>query len=177
MFEGFAGLLVFLTALWLWFKGGHRVDVVVLALAKIPNFVNFPLRGLYGRPRPSDSLVNVVGAPEGQSFPSGHAVLSVLLFGFLVFILMQYTRSRRVLYGALAFLVFYIPFTGLYAIHYGRHWASDIVGGYLYGLLYLVLAIMLFYLGRAWESRHPDALTLATVRRLASRLGLFGART
>ena len=86
---------------------------------------------------------------------------------------MQYTRSKKIMYGAWAFLAVYIPFTGLYAIHYGRHWASDVVGGYLYGLLYLVIAIKLFHLGRAWESRHPHLLTMATPRRLLLRLGLM----
>ena len=148
------------------------MDAVVLVLAKIPNFVNFPLRALYGRPRPDEALVNVVGSPAGQSFPSGHAVLVVLLWGFLLFLLMQYTRSKKIMYGAWAFLAVYIPFTGLYAIHYGRHWASDVVGGYPYGLLYLVIAIKLFHLGRAWESRHPHLLTMATPRRLLLRLGL-----
>ena len=62
------------------------MDAVVLVLAKIPNFVNFPLRALYGRPRPDEALVNVVGSPAGQSFPSGHAVLVVLLWGFLLFL-------------------------------------------------------------------------------------------
>ena len=162
-------MVVLVAAIWLWFRSGHRVDAVVLVRAKLPNFINFPLRAVYGRPRPDEMTVNVIGSPAGQSFPSGHAVLVVLLFGFLFFMLLQYTRSRRLIYGALVGIVLYIPFTGLYLVHYGRHWGSDVVGGYLYGLLYLVIAIGLFHLGRAWERRHPDTLTMATVRRLAGR--------
>ena len=172
-FETLAGLAIAATALWLWFWGGHRVDAVVLVLAKLPNFVNFPVRALYGRPRPDEALIDVVGGPAGQSFPSGHAVLVVLLCGFLLYLLTQYTRSRRLIYAALGFALLYIPFGGLYVVHTGRHWASDVVGGYLYGLLYLLIAIKLFHLGRAWEARHPDLLTMDTVRRLGRTLG-FG---
>ena len=176
-FETLTGVVVAGTVLWLWFRSGHRVDAVVLALAKLPNFINFPLRAVYGRPRPDEVSVNVIGDPAGQSFPSGHALLVVLLYGFLLFLLMRYTRSKRLIYTAQALIVLYIPFTGLYLIHNGRHWASDVVGSYLYGLLYLVIAIKLFHLGRAWEGRHPDLLTMATVRRLAGRLGLRRGRT
>ena len=79
VFETLAGLVVAVAALFLWFFGGHRVDAIVLGLAKIPNFINFPLRALYGRPRPDDALVNVIGSPAGQSFPRGHAILVILL--------------------------------------------------------------------------------------------------
>ena len=176
-FETLAGVIVAVTVLWLWFRSGHRVDAVVLVLAKFPNFINFPLRAVYGRPRPDDGLVNVIGGPAGYSFPSGHAVLVVLLYGFLLYLLMQHSRSKRLIYAAKVFLIIYIPFTGLYIIHIGRHWASDAVGGYLYGLLYLVIAIKLFHLGRAWKARHPDLLTMTTVRRLAVKLGLGGGKS
>ncbi len=171
IFEGLAGTLVMAAAILLWFRG-HRVDVVVLALAKIPNGVVFLLRDWFGRPRPSEELVNVVGSPAGMSFPSGHAVLAVLLFGFLVYLLAQYTTSKRVIYAAVGLWVMYIPFTLLYVVHYGRHWSSDAFGGALYGALFLILTIRLFHLGRAWEQRHPDFLTMATVHRVIVRVGL-----
>ena len=176
-FETLAGVIVAATVLWLWFRSGHRVDAVVLVLVKFPNFINSPLRAVYGRPRPDEVLVNVIGGPAGKSFPSGHAVLVVLLYGFLLYLLMQHSRSKRLIYAAKVLLVLYIPYTGLYIIHTGRHWASDVVGGYLYGLLYLVIAIKLFHLGRAWEARHPDLLTMATVRQFAVKLGLSGGKS
>ncbi|MCH8205399.1 MAG: phosphatase PAP2 family protein [Chloroflexi bacterium] len=174
IFEGLAGVVIMAAVMWLWFRSGHRVDAVVLMLAKLPNFINFPLRAVYGRPRPDEMTVNVIGSPAGQSFPSGHAVLVILLYGLLFYMLLRYSRSKWLIYAALAGIVLYIPFAGLYLVHYGRHWGSDVVGGYLYGLLYLVIAIRLFHLGRAWERRHPDTLTMATVRRLAGRLGVGG---
>ena len=175
VFEALAGGVVAVVLVWLWYRG-HRVDALVLLLAKAPNGFNFLLRYLYGRPRPAEDLVNVIGGPAGQSYPSGHAVLVVFLFGFLVFVLAHYTRSRRVVGVALVLFLLYASFGGLYFVHYGRHWASDVAGGYLYGLLYLLLWIKLFHLARAWEQRHPHALTMATVRRVGARLGLAPAR-
>jgi membrane-associated phospholipid phosphatase len=173
-FAALGGAIAFGGGLWIWFRG-HRVDVVLLGLAQIPNILNFPLRDLYGRPRPFEPLVNVIGHPSGYSYPSGHSVALVFVFGVFVFLLMQYTRNRRVTYPALMALMLYIPFGGLYFVHYGRHWPSDVLGGFLYGLVYLVIWIRLFHIGRAWERRYPEALTMATVRRVLVKLRLSTA--
>ena len=167
-FWGMAGVILVLVWVWLWFWG-HRIDAVILVLANIPNSFNFLLRDFYGRPRPSEDLVNVIGGPAGMSYPSGHAVLVLFIYGFLIYLLTRYTRSRLLIYSALALWLLYIPFGGLWISHIGRHWPSDVFGGYLYALLYLVVWIKLFHLGRAWERRHPDVLTMATLRRIGAR--------
>ena len=66
---------------------------------------------------------------------------------------------------------------GLWVIHHGRHWPSDVFGGYLYGLFYLALWIKLYPWAKAWEARHPDLLNAVdrALRRVGSRFGL--ART
>ena len=157
VFEGFAGVLVASAMLWLWFKG-HRVDAFVLLLAKAPNGLVFLLRDFYGRPRPGGELVHVVGSPAGMSFPSGHAVLILFFFGFLLYLLTRYTQSKRVIYTAVALWLLYVPFGGLFVVHNGRHWSSDVFGGFLYSGLFLILYIKLFHVARAWESRHPELL-------------------
>ena len=171
VFAALGSAIAFGAGLWIWFRG-HRVDVVLLGLAQIPILVNFLLRDLYGRPRPFEPLVNVVGHPSGYSYPSTHSVAVVFVFGVFVFLLMQYTRNRRVTSAALVALMLYIPFGGLYFVHYGRHWASDVLGGFLYGLVYLVIWIRLFHIGRAWERRYPEMCTMATVRRVLVKLRL-----
>lgn len=124
VFEGLAGVVVAGAFLWLWFKSGHRVDAVVLALAKLPNFINFPLRAMFGRPRPDELSVSVI---RGPSRPS-------LRFSVVSADAAHPFQADRLRHYRI-FTVLYIPFTGLYLVHLGRHWASDGGGGYLYGLL------------------------------------------
>ena len=42
LFETLAGVIVAVTVLWLWFRSGHRVDAVVLVLAKFPKLHQLP---------------------------------------------------------------------------------------------------------------------------------------
>ena len=168
---GLGGVAMTLAFLWLWLKG-HRVDGVLLLLALTPNGAVFFLRDLFDRPRPSLDLVNVIGGAQGASYPSGHGFMVVFLYGFLFYLLTKYTDSRRVLSIVLGLIVLYVPFAGLWLINHGRHWPSDVVGGYMYGGLALLLWVQLHRLARAWEARHPGFFTMRTIRRLAERIGL-----
>jgi undecaprenyl-diphosphatase len=85
------------------------------------------------RPRPDD-------APWG--FPSGHVLTLVVFFGVMVWLVATASQRRRrwrlaaaaactVTVGAVAFSRLYLD----------RHWLSDVAGGLLAGLAYLLLAI------------------------------------
>ena len=169
---GLGGAVMVPVWLWQWFRG-HRMDALLLLLTLLPNGLIFLVRDLFDRPRPvEEGLVNVIGGPQGASYPSGHGFMVVLLYGFLLYLLTRYSSSKRAIYGVSALLLLYIPFAGLWLIHHGRHWPSDVFGGYLYGALVLVIWIRLHKIAGAWEERHPDFLTLATLQRAAGKLGL-----
>ncbi|MBU1293032.1 phosphatase PAP2 family protein [Patescibacteria group bacterium] len=74
------------------------------------------------------------------SFPSGHATSAMALFGFLAFMSAQLTRGymRVSLVTALGALVFLIGFSRLVL---GVHFFSDVMGGFLLGLFWIVLCL------------------------------------
>lgn len=83
----------------------------------------------------------------GYAFPSGHASLSIAVFGFLAVAVARELRSNWhwVPYSSAVFLVVAISFTQLYL---GAHWFSDILGGWSLGLVWVTL------LGIAYR-QHP----------------------
>jgi len=77
------------------------------------------------------------------SFPSGHAVISVAFFGFITYFLLQYIgawRNRLNISFAVIMLIAAIGFSRLYL---GAHFLSDVIGGYLLGMLWLIIGICL----------------------------------
>jgi undecaprenyl-diphosphatase len=98
------------------------------------------VKALAGRPRPVAGVdLRVVTAPlGGSSFPSGHTITYVGLYGFLAFLahtLIRPVLARRVVVGGLLGLV---GLVGPSRIHQGHHWSTDVVASYLLGLAYLI---------------------------------------
>ncbi len=172
--RGVAGVTLGLTALWLWFRG-HRVEGVLCLLIVIPDISSFALRDFFDRPRPGADLVVVYGGPQGASFPSGTALHTIFFFGWVLYLLPRIRLSlpwKRII---AAISLVYIPVMGLWLVHHGRHWPSDVFGGYVYGVVYLYFWIKLYHLAKTWDERHPGFLPSLTLRRLGSRFGVLRA--
>jgi undecaprenyl-diphosphatase len=94
------------------------------------------------------------------SFPSGHAMGSLVGYGMLAYVLMLWARGKRNtqrwIAVAAATLILAIGISRLYL---GVHYFSDVVGGYAAGLLWLCGCVSAVELGRRWERRalrlHP----------------------
>jgi len=171
--RGVAGAVMALTCAWLWWRG-HRIASVLLVLMLVPDASSFFLRALFERPRPTPDLVMVVGGPQGFSYPSGTALHTMFFYGFMLYMLPRLTSSARVRYGLGSLLVFWILFQGAWVVHHGRHWASDVLGGYLYGAVYLTIWIALYARVTAWDREHPWLLSRidGLVRRSLARVGV-----
>jgi len=80
-------------------------------------------------------------AESGWSFPSGHAMCSLVIYGLLAYSIcfLPTSRAVRLSFGLLTILlVFAIGFSRLYL---GAHYFSDVMAGYLAGTFWLVLCI------------------------------------
>jgi membrane-associated phospholipid phosphatase len=125
-------------ALWLL---GHRSEVIWLVAALALTRLNDAVKLAVDRPRPSSELVEVREVASGLSFPSGHAVATVLLYGFLFYAAGQALSDRRLRYPIQALCVVIAVLTGLQRVEAGVHWPSDVLGGALLGGLILALLI------------------------------------
>ncbi|GAB7042823.1 MULTISPECIES: phosphatase PAP2 family protein [Catenuloplanes] len=101
------------------------------------------LKTLVGRLRP---IVDVpIAAAPGHSFPSGHALGTVVAYGAVLLILVPVLGPfrRRVAIAAWATLVVLVGFT---RVALGVHFVSDVVGGCLLGLAWLGITTHAFRL-------------------------------
>ncbi len=170
--RGLAGVTMAVAAIWLWFSG-RRAAAALIALMLVADALNFVLRDLIDRPRPSLDLVRVEGGPQGASYPSGTALHAMLFYGFMVYLLAKVVPPSRWRQALSALLVLWILLQGAWLINHGRHWASDVVGGYLYGAMYLTLWIKLYPPAAKWDASHPLSPTglESRLRRALARIG------
>lgn len=101
--------------------------------------LNYILKQLFQRQRPD--LLKLVEI-SGYSFPSGHSMSSVIFYGFIIFLCLKYAKhwSKYLAATILSLLVFMI---GISRIYLGVHYASDVLGGFIIGLAWLVFYIRL----------------------------------
>lgn len=109
------------------------VNIIIGAL------LNYILKQLFQRQRPD--LLKLVEI-SGYSFPSGHSMSSAIFYGFIIFLCLRYAKhwSKYIAAAILSLLVFMI---GISRIYLGVHYASDVLGGFSIGLVWLALYIRL----------------------------------
>lgn len=98
------------------------------------------LKLFFMRPRPvGEHLVCAVG----YSFPSGHAMLSLVFYGFLVYLLYpRVPRSGRWIIISLAGIV--VTLVGISRVYLNVHYTSDVLAGYFFGALCLWVCTSLY---------------------------------
>jgi undecaprenyl-diphosphatase len=93
---------------------------------------------LVKRIRPFDGHAFVV--ETGYSFPSGHAMMSMVFFGMLACLLLYRLASRRHR-AIIAATVALVAFVGISRVVLMAHYLSDVLAGYALGAFWLVLGI------------------------------------
>ena len=166
--RGFAGVTFALAFGAFWIKR-HRLEAIVLGLVGIPDLCNALLRELIGRPRPSRDLVEVIGGPQGDSFPSGTTIHSLLFYALLLYLVHPHVSSRRIRYMLWSVAVLYAAISGLWVIYDGRHWFTDTMGGYLYGTFYALVLIAVYERTKSLLAARPPEELLEKVPRLVRR--------
>lgn len=89
------------------------------------------LKLIFGRERP-DMAYRAVEA-SNASFPSGHAMLSAVIFLTLGVMAARFADKRRVKVLAMVAAVLVSLLVGLSRVYLGVHWASDVLAGWCVG--------------------------------------------
>jgi undecaprenyl-diphosphatase len=125
----------------------RAVAIAAAAAAVARPLLEFTLKEVVGRDRPNFSRM-VDGT--GFSFPSGHVMAAVALWGLLPVVVGLYTRRRAIWWASVAVAGAIIPFVAASRIYLGVHWFSDAVAGLLLGSFFLlgVEAVLSYAHGR-----------------------------
>ncbi len=98
-----------------------------------------PLKHIIMRARPDKALHLV--SQGGFSFPSGHSVTSVIVYGLLFYLVGRYVKNKKLKLGLQSVLAFLVSTIGLSRIFVGVHWPTDVLTGWFIGGGILLLSI------------------------------------
>lgn len=122
-----------LALLWVALAGGH--------------VLNGTLKQLFDRPRPGLTyggelviLGRTFEYPTSYSFPSGHAVTAVVVFGTLAWLVVRLEPTVRIRRITIAGAVALILVIGVSRVYLGVHYPSDVLAGYLAGFIWATTA-------------------------------------
>jgi undecaprenyl-diphosphatase len=114
----------------------RRVAFVAIAYAGAV-LLNQALKAVYQRERPSFAAEFVHN--DSFSFPSGHAMESIVVYGAIGYLLIErFPASRSIVATAWLAIVAVIGFSRLYL---GVHYASDVAGGIVAGFVWLFTCV------------------------------------
>lgn len=120
-----------------WFNK-EKVTALWLAanLVIISGVVNQLLKLFFQRARPT--ILTHLVTEHSYSFPSGHSVTSMILYGTLIFTAGLFIKNKTWQYMLQILLGLLIFGIGLSRIYLGVHFPTDVLGGYLLGISWLL---------------------------------------
>jgi undecaprenyl-diphosphatase len=115
---------------------------VAILLSSAP--INFGLRYLVGRVRPGVAYIphrlpELSHPFQRWSYPAGHTMTALIVFGLLVYYLIQIRPAARP--WALGALGLWLAVIGFSRVYLGVHWPTDVVAGLLAGGAWLSLCL------------------------------------
>jgi undecaprenyl-diphosphatase len=142
-------LLVLVAAAVLWRRGRHRLATWAVVTMAVGGALGVVLKLVVDRARPE--LDDPVSSAVGLSFPSGHALNSLLGSAVLLLVVLP-VLGRRGRVVAWAVAVVAVLMTGFDRVGLGVHFISDVVAGWALALAVLLGTVTAF---GTWRRRHP----------------------
>lgn len=138
---GSATCLILLTILLFIILKNKRTGFLIGINLVFVTILNQLLKFILQRPRPVDyRLID----ETGYSFPSGHSMVSMAFYGYLIYLIYKSKFNKYVKIILMTILALLILFIGISRIYLGVHYTSDVVAGFLLSISYLIVFIKLF---------------------------------
>lgn len=148
---GGVGVLTFITlasVVFLILSGKHRAAMFVAAAIASGVLVSVALKSGFDRPRPG--LVPHGSIVNSASFPSGHSMMSALVYLTLGALLARLQPKRRLKAYVILLSLLVTVAVGISRVYLGVHWPTDVLAGWAAGAAWAMLCWILVL----WLQRH-----------------------
>ena len=135
---GGAVFLIVLTVVLVILIKNKKIGVSIFSNLVIITGLNQLLKRILQRPRPTEFRIV---EETGYSFPSGHSMVSMAFYGYLIYLIYKYVENKYIKWVLIVLLSCLIVGIGTSRIYLGVHYTSDVLGGFLISVSYLVIYI------------------------------------
>ena len=147
-------MIVLIASVFLW-QTQHKWSASLLLFATISGkLLNTILKLFYDRTRPS--IVEALANVSSPSFPSGHAMSAMVVYGSVAYLVgrLEPGRNLRITTWLVATLV--ILAIGISRTYLGVHYPSDVVAGFIAGLAWLGFLVAAMRALQFFARRRPE---------------------
>ena len=116
-----------------------KIGLSIIMNIAIIAILNQVLKRILQRTRPKEFRII---EETGYSFPSGHSMVSMAFYGYLIYLIYKYIKNKYVKCISIVLLSILICSIGISRIYLGVHYTSDVLGGFLISVSYLIIYIM-----------------------------------
>lgn len=147
-------MIVVIASVFLW-QTQHRWSVYLLMLGVLGGkLINTLLKGWFERPRPS--VAQWVTDVHSASFPSGHAMSAMVVYGSVAYLVARLDPRRRMRHTTWTLAVLVILAIGLSRMYLGVHYPSDVIAGFLGGIAWLAFVASSMTAIQYFARRRPE---------------------
>lgn len=116
-----------------------RYGIPVSAGAISVTVINKIIKNLVRRERP-DQIYHLI-KQGGYSFPSGHSITSMFVFGMLIYLVRVNVQNRKAANVLTVIIAVPMVCIGLSRIYLGVHYPSDVLAGWALGIAVMMVVI------------------------------------
>jgi len=117
----------------------HRHEGALFLFAIITGFlINFAIKFFIARPRP---FLSPLFIESFHSFPSGHAMNSVIVYGIFAFFVFRFTRNKVLSIITAIVCIILAMLIGVSRVYLGVHYPTDVIAGFIGGLWWIVTVL------------------------------------
>ena len=136
-FGGAIFLIVLTIALFILIRN-KKIGVSIFSNLVLVTILNQLLKRILQRPRPTEYRII---EETGYSFPSGHSMVSMAFYGYLIYLIYKYVKNKYIKWISIVLLSILICSIGVSRIYLGVHYTSDVLGGFFISISYLIIYI------------------------------------
>lgn len=133
---GGAIFLLLITLLSFLVIKNKKIGLYITLNLLIQTTLNLIIKNIFQRPRPVEYRII---EETGYSFPSGHSMVSMAFYGFIIYLIYKNIKNEYIKWITMSLLGILIIAIGFSRIYLGVHYTSDVLGGFLFTIAYLMI--------------------------------------